>query len=798
MKKIHLIGNAHLDPVWLWRWQEGFTEVKATFRSALDRMNEFPDYKFTSACSIYYMWIEQSDKAMFDEIVARVKEGRWSIVGGWMIQPDCNIPSGESFARHSLISQRYFKEKFGVTAKTGYNVDSFGHNGSIPKILKNSGMENYVYMRPMQHEKAIDRSLFNWRSLDGSEVKTYRIPLRYNIINEYFDMFQKIADMDEGYDMMAFYGIGNHGGGPTIELLDRMKKELDEKYVYSTPDEYFDAVRDVETITITDDLQFHAKGCYSAMSEIKANNRKCENNLFEAESYSVLSNKLVDTAYPSDELNKAWQNVLFNQFHDILGGCSIIEAYTDARYMHLESMSITEKIKNFALNQITWNINTIGENDKVQYTYSEHFTKGHYSNALGTPIVVFNCLPYAVNELVVVKKRPTRITNDAGNVIPIQWVRDTKTNGGDKYAIAFNASVSALGYKVYRMYFDESLSAEYDNPFITSENSVENEFIKLELNDKTGEIGRIFDKKNNKELLCGDSTTVFVDETKADTWAHDIREFKDVVGVFSEGEVKLIENGPVRATLRSKMKLFDTEIIRDYSITANSAKISVKTKIDFHEKHKMLKFRLPVNANNPKALCEIPYGYIERETDGSEQVCGKWTALFDDNCGIVMANDSKYSFDADGNSLALTILRGAIIADHFGQRDEFCEYMEQGIHKFEYTISPYVSISDCEKEALSLNNKPTAIVETFHKGSLPTEFSGISIDKANIIVTAIKKHEDSNAVIIRLYESENKDTTVNIKLFDYEFTASFGHSEVKTFKLDEKGACEVDFMEWDK
>ena len=136
MKKVHLIGNAHLDPVWLWQWQEGFAEIKATFRSALDRMKEFDDFKFTSACSAYYMWIEKSDKKMFEEIKERVKEGRWNIVGGWFVQPDCNMPSGESFARHALISQRYFKEKFGVTAKTGYNVDSFGHNGNLPQILK--------------------------------------------------------------------------------------------------------------------------------------------------------------------------------------------------------------------------------------------------------------------------------------------------------------------------------------------------------------------------------------------------------------------------------------------------------------------------------------------------------------------------------------------------------------------------------------------------------------------------------------------------------------------------------------
>ena len=189
MGKVHLIGNAHLDPVWLWQWQEGLMEVKATFRSALDRMNEFPDFKFTSACSAYYMWIEKSDKKMFDEIVKRVKEGRWNLVGGWFIQPDCNIPSGESFARHALISQRYFEEKFGVRANTGYNVDSFGHNGNLPQILKKSGMDNYVFMRPMPHEKNIPSDLFDWESMDGSRVRTFRIPEFYNIDQTRYHVF---------------------------------------------------------------------------------------------------------------------------------------------------------------------------------------------------------------------------------------------------------------------------------------------------------------------------------------------------------------------------------------------------------------------------------------------------------------------------------------------------------------------------------------------------------------------------------------------------------------------------------
>ena len=177
--KLHMIGNAHLDPAWFWQWMEGYHEAKATFRSALDRMNEYPDFVFTCSAAAYYEWIEQDEPEMFAEIRRRVEEGRWAIVGGWWIQPDCNAPCGESFARQGLIAQRYFESRFGVRARTAYNVDSFGHNATLPQIFRLSGMENYVFMRPMRHEKALPANIFLWESPDGSRVKAFRIPIAY-------------------------------------------------------------------------------------------------------------------------------------------------------------------------------------------------------------------------------------------------------------------------------------------------------------------------------------------------------------------------------------------------------------------------------------------------------------------------------------------------------------------------------------------------------------------------------------------------------------------------------------------
>ncbi len=794
MKKIYLIGNAHLDPAWMWQWQEGFAEIKATFRSALDRMKEFEDFKFVSACSLYYMWIEKSDKKMFDEIAERIKEGRWSVVGGQFIQPDCNAPSGESFARHSLVSQRYFKEKFGVIAHTGYNVDSFGHNANMPKILKNSGMSNYVFMRPMPHEKNLPQNLFIWESMDGSRVTTFRLPHFYNIDTSRFDEFYKIVDKDENYDIMGFFGVGNHGGGPTVELLDRMKRELGEEYIYATPDEYFEHIKNETLPTVKDDLQFHAKGCYSACSLIKADNRKSENKMLAAETYSVLSEYLIGTEYPSEDYKRAWGNILFNHFHDVMGGCSTREVCEDAETMYSEVFSVADKNINFALQQISWNIDTMDGKELKPYKRDGISSSSWKSEEnIGTPIVIFNPLASPVKTVIAIKDSPKYVTDTQGNEIPIQKVINNPTV---KYATAFLADIPAMGYSVYRMYFNGEPQKTHKSKLVCTDCSIENEFVRLEFNKESGELTSYYDKKNDMELLSQDTKTVFADESKCDTWAHDVKEFKEIIGIASKGSVKLIEDGPVRATVRSKINMFSTSIVRDYSLEADSKVVIVKTTIDFHEKQKMLKFSIPVNVENPKAYSEIPFGFIERPTDGSEQPCGEWIAMTDGKNGMGMASNAKYSFDADQNILTLTILRGATYADHTAVRDEFDEHMDQGINRFEYSLFPFDTFADCKHKAQQLNCKPFAIVETFHKGMLPTEFCAISVSAPNVIVTAIKKAEDGKGIVLRLYETENKDTNVHIKIFDNEFDASFTHNEVKTFLIKDGIVTETDFMEW--
>src|SRR4051794_31343872 len=284
---LHLVGNSHIDPVWLWQWQEGYQEIRATFRSALDRMREYPEFIFTCDSAAYYEWIAEIDPEMFREIQQRVAEGRWEIVGGWWVEPDCNLPGGESFVRQGLIAQRFFLEKFGRIATVGYNVDPFGHNAMLPQILRRSGMDSYVFMRPGPHELRLPAPVFWWESADGSRVLAFRLPHEYCSPHEDlgYHLDKTIAQLPARWtEMMAFYGVGNHGGGPTRANLDSIRR-LDgagamPRLEHSTPRRFFHAVagsRGDRLPPVAEEPPHHAGGRYSAHSRLQRRMRRAGN-----------------------------------------------------------------------------------------------------------------------------------------------------------------------------------------------------------------------------------------------------------------------------------------------------------------------------------------------------------------------------------------------------------------------------------------------------------------------------------------------------------------------------------------
>ncbi|MEE0692882.1 MAG: glycoside hydrolase family 38 C-terminal domain-containing protein [Lachnospiraceae bacterium] len=806
-KKLHMIGNAHLDPVWLWNWQEGFQSVKATFRSALDRMKEYDEFIFTSSSALQYLWIEENCPEMFEEIKERVKEGRWVIVGGWWVQPDCNIPSGESFVRQGLYGQRYFLEKFGVTAKVGYNVDSFGHSGALPQILKKCGMDYYVMMRPMPNEKGIPSCLFQWESDDGSRVLVFRILYEYLSWGKELQYHMQRcgqAITDDLTEIMCFYGVGNHGGGPTrenIESIRRAQKECtDYEIVFGNPNEYFASVQEksVQMPVVHGELQHHSVGCYAAVSEIKKNNRLTENKLITAEKFDVIAENLLGISYPKD-FRDAWQKLLFQQFHDTLAGTALESAYFDARNAMGFAMEIADVNLNQALQAISWNISIDQEEEML-------------------PLVVFNpferdiCTGIEADVYASDEDSPL-VIDPQGNHIAVQYIRAKSRLMGRK-RICFVGKVPALGYRVFRFYRNGAKPDKDKtiDSLVSSAYSLENERLKLNLDSEKGCIASLYDKKMEREVFAGEAAIAKVFADPYDTWAHDVTGFMDYVGSFTAERIQVLESGPVKSSLRVISKYASSEMIQDFSLYANSDKVDVKVKVRWNEKHKILKLAFPAGTIFNTNTYESAYGTVKRNSGGGEEPGLSWVDVTGVTGGIGgvygfgIANNAKYSYSIEKNTLYITVLRSPVYAHHDPyvlDTQEDYPVIDQGISEFNYVICPHSGKwenSRLEEYAREICQPLVIIPETYHKGSLPMEQSFLKLDAQHVFLGAMKKAEDENGYIVRLYESQNQKETCKLELLfcGREIALDFKANEIKTLYIpcnSEEKIREVNMLE---
>ena len=800
---LHMIGNAHLDPVWLWRWPEGFHANKATFAAVLTLMRECDDFVFTSSSAAFYAWLEHHDPAMFAEIKQRVAEGRWQIVGGWWVQPDCNLPSGESFVRHALYGLRYFREKLGVRVTVGYNVDSFGHHAMLPQLLRKSGMDSYVFTRPDPSEQGLPGQVFWWESDDGSQVLAYRIPYEYNSGGQDLAPYiQRVAaEAKHPYNtLMCFYGVGNHGGGPTRENVASIRRwnanPAFPTLVFSTPRLFFDAVLAQHTLlpTVHGELQHHASGCYAAHSGVKRWNRQAEQRLGLAEAWSALAARLGLQPYPTS-FEHAWRQVLFNQFHDILAGTSVQDAYDDARDSYGEALAIAARALNDATQAISWNINI-------------PLVEG------STPIVVFN--PHAWTshtavELDFAAFKPTDgLTDDTGEPVPMQTVRSGSIAGSWRSRLAFAATLPPLGYRVYHVVPHAAVAFA---PLAAGETWMENDRLRLEIDPETGFIQRLFDKAHGFEVLRAPARPVVLRD-ESDTWSHGVYQFNEVIGVFTAHRVQCVEHGSVKTTLRVESSYNQSTLFQEYTMYPGRNIIEVAVTVDWREQWKLLKFSFPLNLHFIRATYEIPYGFIQRPTNGEEEPGQSWVDLsglarqLDIPYGLSLLNDGKYSFDARGHDLRMTVLRSPLYAHHDPHRPPAGSshaVVDQGVQHFSYALLPHDNRWEqaaTVRHAHELNARPVAIVETYHEGSLPQRQSFLEIDAPNVVVVALKQAEDSDDLIVRCLETQRIACSVTVRLpvWRQSLSADFAPCEIKTFRIHRDSTytpIETSLMEWD-
>ena len=785
-KELYMIGNSHIDPVWFWNWEEGMQEVKATYASALERMREFADFKFTSTSTAFFEWIEGILPEMFEEIKQRVAEGRWEITGGWFIEPDCILPCGEAFVRHGLYGQRYLQSRFGKMARIGSNVDSFGHNPVLPQILKKSGMDSYVFMRPR-----LDTPVFTWESSDGSRVNAICLPAEYTTwfheptVRNVELTIERTKEHDR---MVCCYGVGNHGGGPTrknIESIQAMNKREDlPELVFASPVDYF---RDVERSgralpVVTGELLHHASGCYSAHSEIKRLNRRAENRLCMAEKLSVMAKILAAGKYEKEELTRAWKVVLFNQFHDILAGASLEEAYRDAGEDYGHALHVAGRRLNSAFQSISWKIDIPAEEGMK-------------------PLVVMN--PNAFETLAevavesVTLKAGTVLLDEEDNQIPYQLVQSGASSNG-RCRIVFIAKLPSLGYRTYRFAVREK-GKQFENISAT-QTGAENRWFSIQFDEK-GYISSLVKKNDGTQYFAAPAAVPVVIRDESDTWSHGVRIFNNEVGRFEAVKVQRIEYGPVKAVIRVTSTYGSSRMFQDFSIYKELDYISVETTVDWHEKMSMLKLRFPVNMNYLRASYEIPYGVAQREPNGEEFPVQTWfdlegaaPGLSTMIHGISILNDGKFAADAAGKNGELTVLRSPIYAQHEPYvPDPELEYvyLDQGVQTFTYGIYPHDGHweeAQTVKRAKIMNEKPIALFETYHKGQLPQKASFLSVSEDNIFVEVLKEAEDgSGDLILRAYEASGRHTTAECRIpsLNREFTLSFTPFEIKTVRLSE-------------
>lgn len=791
-KKFHLIANAHLDPVWQWRVPEGLSLVKSTFRSALDRMNEFPDYTFTSACASYYKWIKLNEPEMFEEIKQRVKEGRWAIVGGMWVQPDCNIPSGEAFCRHMLYSQKFFKENFGFIVKTGYNVDSFGHNGMLPQLLKKSGIDNYIYQRPDNRTEKPNLpfdDLHYWQSPDGSVINAFRVPDGYGgDVHE-----QRLVDhyYNKNQPMMVLFGVGNHGGGPSKEHLKNAEKLIcNGDFKYSTPDTYFEEAQGTEMPLVNEDLQHHASGCYSANSRIKNINRRAETELVTAEKLDVLANIMTGSALHNKQIEAAWERVMFNQFHDILAGCSVKEAYFDAENSYGYARETALDVNTFAAQRITWRIKTT---DFLDADDSEMRGRMWYKEGEGSPMVVFNPHSFAVKSIAQFGSQYiSKVLDSKGNEVPFQLVRASYTDGEHLYKCIFEADVPAYGYAVYYLYHKENNDEKsFESHLTATENSLENSKVRFVFDKETGAVSSCILKESNTEFAEGLlGRAVVCDDFANDTWGHRVFDYNIDIGQFGEGTLEIVENGPFRVTVKSVVKYGNSVLTRYYSLYDDSDKLTVRTVLELDEQYKSVKLSFKADVNNSTVTYSMPYGFIEKDANGQEEPSHAWCDICDETGkGLGLLNTGKYSFCSIGNDLRMMIARSCAYLDHFGQhmRDGEMEFLDKGEQEFTYEIVPHIQKVNSElfKASEVLNNPLQTHQETHHGGNLPQIYSALDVDKENIVVTSIKSAENGNGIIMRIVETNGTatDATVDFTALNTKFSMSWKPQEIKTVRI---------------
>ena len=815
---VSAIGHTHIDIAWLWTVDQTREKVLRSFSTVLHLMELYPDYKFMSSQPILYQFVKEQEPEMYERIKERVAEGRWEVDGAMWLEADCNLTGGESLVRQILKGHAFFKKEFGKESKSLWLPDVFGYSAALPQILKKSGIPYFMTTKIAWNQyNQLPNDTFMWRGIDGTEIFTFmpttcdfdrgqglnisfsdtRNTTTYTgVVNPNMTLgtYKRFQNRDLTEDTLMLFGFGDGGGGPTAEMLEsagRLKYGIPgiPRISLETEQEFFDRTYEKiahlpEMPTWDGELYFeYHRGTLTSMGKNKRNNRKNEILYSQLETLAYMADS-VQHPYPADVIKEGWDVLLLNQFHDIIPGSSIGKVYdqTDKEY---------EKIS--------------GDGKAALYGAAQALADRIACVQDG--IAVFNTQGYTRSDVVEIpdssKLSLSHVTDDKGNIYPVQRCQ----NGN---WIFFGEDIPAVGFKVF--YPIETEEIHLSEEAKSWEGIYENDYYKTVFNEKMQMVSLI-EKEREREFIregeVGNCLVTYEDRPMNwDNWDVDVFYRKKPYEADGISEPKVVEDGPVRTVVEYSMKFEDSVVTQQVSFSPRIPRIDFKTKADWKEHHVLLRVNFPVNVNTTRATYEIQFGNVERETTNNQswdsakfEACGhKWADLSENNGGISLLNDCKYGYGIKNGNLSLSLIK----AGTYPNKDAGI-----GNHEFTYSIYPHSGRWQEAKTvemAYDLNVPLVAVPVRKHaEGTLKPQESFLSCDCRDCFIETVKKAEDGNGFILRMYENRNSRTNAvihsgrklkevwecdllerpieKISTDGISFRSLFAPFEIKTFRL---------------
>lgn len=764
---VSAVGHTHIDVAWLWRLRQTRDKTSRSFATVLKLMEEYPDYRFMSSQAQLYEFIRQEHPAIFARIRESVRQGRWEPEGGMWVEADTNLSSGESLVRQFLVGKRFFRNAFGADCKILWLPDVFGYSAALPQIMKQCGINYFMTTKISWNEyDKLPYDTFLWRGIDGSEVLTHFISTMDTVKEEkdwittyngdlnpsqVIGCWQRYQQKDLNRDVLFAFGHGDGGGGPTHGMLERGRRmhmgiEGCPKVEFQFARDYFDRLqKDIagrkRLPRWVGELYFeHHRGTLTAQASAKRWNRRSEFLYHDLETLESLVNLDHLSSYPSAALLEGWKVILLNQFHDILPGSSIREVYEDSQKQYEDLHRTGGRMLEKALQQASRRVGLARDS-----------------------LLLFNTLGFSRRE-VAEMQRPQHtgfLLRDpqSGAVLPWQKTFDGKI-------IFTSPEVPAKGYCAISV---EAGEQRQTTPLTATLREMHTPFFDLTF-DEAMQIASLIDRRTGRSVAPqGEplNRLIVYEDRPFEHRAWNVQAYYTekswVLSDVSHAEV--LECGPVRAVVLVERKFLHSVIRQYITAYAELDRIDIRNEIDWDDSYLLLRADFPVDVNAVKATFDIQFGNIERVTHENtlwdfaqfESCAHKWADLSDNSFGLAVLNDCKYGYSAKDGHIALTLLRSA----NDPQPKQDCTH-----HTFTYSLYPHAgpaAISRVVQEGYSLNCPLYTMFSNAQKGAWPERFSLACVDADNIILETVKRAEDSDALILRLYETWNRATDCSIR-----------------------------------